>query len=96
MPEKSGMKRVLKNLHVPMPEPLHRRLRGAAERLGTPATAVARRAIEDWLEENERIAVHEAVADYARSAAGSPADLDRVLERAAAEHLFVRRPKKPK
>jgi predicted DNA-binding protein len=90
------MKRTPKNFHLPMPEPLHRRLRGAAERLGAPATAVARRAIEDWLDENERIAVHEAVAEYARSAAGTAVDLDRTLERAATEHLFARRPKKRK
>ena len=90
------MRRAPKNFHLPMPEPLHRRLRGAAERLGTPATAVARRAIEEWLEEKERIAVHEAVAEYARSAAGTAADLDQALERTAAEHLLVRSPKKRK
>ena len=84
----NGMKGASKNFHLPIPDALHRRLHAAAVRLKAPATAVARQAIEYWLEENERIAVHEAVAEYARSAAGTSADLDQGLEQAAVEHLL--------
>jgi predicted DNA-binding protein len=76
-----------RNLHVPLPDRLDRRLRAAAKREGAPATTVARKAIETWLEGYERAAVHEAVAEYARSTAGTAADLDEDLEAAAAGHL---------
>lgn len=90
------MKRAPKNFHLPIPDTLHRRLHAAAARLGAPATAVARQAIEDWLGENERMAVHEAVAEYARSMAGTSADLDQAIEEAAVEHLLAKRPKRSK
>jgi Arc/MetJ-type ribon-helix-helix transcriptional regulator len=77
-----------RNLHVPLPESLDKRLRAAAKRERAPATAVARKAIEYWLEEHERAAVHEAVIAYARSVAGTAADLDEDLEAAASEHLL--------
>jgi predicted DNA-binding protein len=90
----SDMKGALKNFHLPIPDTLHRRLHAAAARLKAPATAVARQAIEYWLEENERIAVHEAVAEYARSVAGTSADLDQGLEEAAVEHLLSKERKR--
>jgi predicted DNA-binding protein len=76
-----------RNLHVPLPESLHDRLRAAATRSGRPATALAREAIEAWVEEREREAVHEAIATYASEMAGTEADLDEDLERAGIEHL---------
>ncbi|MGH7857848.1 MAG: hypothetical protein ACREQY_11010 [Candidatus Binatia bacterium] len=85
-----------RNFHLPLPEELHRRLHLVARRRGTAATAAAREAIEYWLEEQERAVVHEAVAEYARSAAGTAADLDSDLEAAAVEHLLVRRGEKKK
>jgi predicted DNA-binding protein len=75
------------NLHVPLPEPLHDRLRAEAKRSGRPATTLAREAIEAWIEERQRQAVHEAIAEYAGEMAGSPADLDEELERAGVDHL---------
>ncbi len=83
--------KVVRNLHVPVPEVLHDRLRSEAARAGRPATVLAREAIEAWLEERERKAAHEAIAAYARAMAGSPADLDEHLERAGVEHLLRRR-----
>jgi hypothetical protein len=77
-----------RNLHVPLPESLDKRLRAAAKRERAPAAAVARKAIEYWLEEYERAAVHHAVITYARSVAGTTADLDEDLEPAATEHLL--------
>lgn len=85
----SAMKeRASRNLHVPLPDELHRRLRTQAARRGKPATAAAREAIEAWVEEVEKLALHEAIAEYARETAGSPADLDEDLERAGIEHLL--------
>jgi predicted DNA-binding protein len=78
---------VTKNLHVPLPEPLYRRLRAEAERTGRPATEIARDAIDRWLAEQRRATVHEAILSYARANAGSAADLDPELEAAAVEHL---------
>lgn len=82
------------NLHVPLSAELHERLRAEAARSGHPATGLARDAIAAWLEERERLAVHEEIASYAREVAGSPADLDPALEKAAVEHLVGKRPKR--
>jgi predicted transcriptional regulator len=65
-----------RNLHVPLPAPLHERLQAEATRSKRPATRLAREAIEAWVEEREREAVHEAIATYANEMAGTPADLD--------------------
>ncbi len=83
-----------RNLHVPLPETLHARLRAVAVRSGQPSTRLAREAIEAWIEERERQAVHEAIATYAADMAGTAADLDADLERAAVEHLRHRRRKR--
>ena len=76
-----------RNLHVPVPEALHERLRAAATRFGRPTTTLAREAIESWVEEREREALGEAIAAYAGEMAGTSADLDEDLERAGIEHL---------
>jgi predicted transcriptional regulator len=83
-----------RNLHVPLSEALHDRLRAAATQSGRPATALAREAIEAWIEEREREAVHEAIALYASEMAGTSADLDEDLERAGNEHLLGARRKR--
>ena len=82
------------NLHVPLPGPVHDRLRAEATRSRRPATALAREAIEAWIAERERHAVHEAIADYASEMAGTPADLDTDLEKAGVEHLVRKRRKR--
>lgn len=83
--------RALRNLHVPLPATLHDRLRAVATRSKRPATSLAREAIEAWVDERERQAVHEAIATYATEMAGGPADLDEDLEQAAIEQLRGRR-----
>jgi predicted DNA-binding protein len=83
-----------RNLHVPLPETLHRRLRAESGRLGLPATTLARNAIEAWIEERDRLEVHDAIVEYARDMAGSAADLDDNLEKAAVEHLVSLRRKR--
>jgi hypothetical protein len=58
-----------------------------AERTRTPATALARQAIETWLRDQARRARHDAIAAFAAEMAGTDLDLDRQLEAAAVEHL---------
>jgi predicted DNA-binding protein len=95
MPLNAGMAATAtRNLHVPLSEPLHDRLRAEAARSGRPATTLAREAIEAWIEERERHAVHDAIVEYAGEMAGSPADLDEDLERASVEHLVAGRRRK--
>ena len=74
-----------RNFHLPLPEPAYRRLREAAGRAKQPATVVARYAIETWLREQRKVALHEAIAAYAAKMAGTPADLDPELEAASLE-----------
>jgi len=80
-----GMPKPVRNFHLPLPEPTYRRLREAAERAKQPATVVARYAIETWLREQRKVALHEAIAAYAAKMAGTPADLDPELEAASLE-----------
>lgn len=79
----------LKNLHVPLPEPLYQRLRTEAKRARRPATHLAREAIDRWLAEQQRQFLHDAIQTYARKASGTRDDLDRGLEAAAIEHLIA-------
>lgn len=79
--------RPLRNFHVPIPDDIYARLRAEAAKMKRPATGLAREAIEHWLTERERLVVHEAIAEYARAEAGSAADLDDVLERAASDEV---------
>lgn len=81
--------RATHNFHLPLPDGVYQELREQAARLGEPATAVARRAIESWLARRRRDAVYEAVASYAEEMAGTGADLDEELEAAAVEHLLA-------
>jgi predicted DNA-binding protein len=83
-----------RNLHVPLPAPLHERLQAEATRSKRPATRLAREAIEAWVDNREREVVREAIATYANEMAGTPADLDDDLEHAAVEHLRGRRRKR--
>ena len=51
-------------------------------------TALVREAIEAWLPKREKETLRDAIAAYARSAAGTSADLDPKLESAALEYLL--------
>ena len=53
-----------------------------------PATALAREAIDAWLQQQKRKARHEAIAAYAAEMAGTSFDLDGTLEAAGIEHLL--------
>lgn len=79
----------VRNLHVPLPEPLYRRLRTEAERARRPATDLAREAIGRWLAEQQRKLLHDAIQTYARKTAGTRDDLDGEVEAASIEHLMA-------
>jgi hypothetical protein len=78
-----GMAKALYNFHLPLPEPLYRRLRDAAARANQPATTVARHALEHWLREHRKAMLREEVAAYAADVGGSRDDLDSALEAAS-------------
>ena len=77
------------NIHVPLSTDIHTRLKAEAKRSGRPATVLVREAIETWLEERERAALHHAIAHYAQAVAGTSDDLDAEMEKAAAEYLLA-------
>ncbi len=76
------------NMHLPLPTDIYTRLNAESERSGQPTTVLVREAIEAWLAEREKDALHDAIADYARQAGGTSADLDPELEGAAVEHFL--------
>ena len=73
------------NFHLPLPNDLREMLREEAERSGKPATAVAREALAEWIEERRRSRLREEIAAYASACAGTSADLDEELEEAGLE-----------
>jgi len=78
----------MKNFHLPLPEALYTQLRERADATGTPATALAREAIEQWLSSQRRRERHDSIAAYATRMAGTEADLDVRLEAAASGELL--------
>ena len=84
------MKEATRNFHLPLPRRLYEALQEEAAASQRPATALARDAIEAWLRERRRAAVHEAVVAYAAKHAGTVADLDPTLEAASLESLTGR------
>ena len=78
----------MKNLHIPLPEPLYKRLRTEAERTKRPTTDLAREAIDRWLAEQQRQLLFKAIQTYARATAGTRDDLDEDMEAASSEHLI--------
>jgi len=75
------------NFHVPLPAGVYNRLRSEAERQHKPATQLVKQVVEYWLEEQEKLALHEEIASYAAEVAGASDDLDELMEAASLEHL---------
>jgi predicted DNA-binding protein len=75
------------NFHVPLPASVYSRLRSEAERQHKPATQLVKQVLEYWLEEQEKLVLHEEITRYAAEAAGTDDDLDEQLEDAALEYL---------
>lgn len=63
-------------MHVPLSTDIHTRLKAETKRSGRPATVLVREAIETWLEERERAALHHAIAHYAQAKAAVEHFLD--------------------
>jgi predicted DNA-binding protein len=76
-----------KDFHLPLSAAIYEELRREAELEGRPMTVVAREAIEDWLEQRRKNALHEQIVEYAAAHKGSEADLRRPLEQVAVRHL---------
>jgi predicted DNA-binding protein len=68
------------NFHVPLPMDVYSRLRSEAERQNKPATQLVKQAVECWLEEQEKLALHKEIARYAEGTAGTCDDLDEQME----------------
>jgi len=83
------MRRAERNFHVPLPDELYKRLREEAERSEQPATVLVRDAIEAWLRDKEKAALHDAIADYAARHGGTGVDIDEELEEASVQHLVA-------
>jgi predicted DNA-binding protein len=75
------------NFHVPLPAGVYSRLRLEAERQHKPATHLVKQVVEYWLEEQEKLTLHEEIASYAAEVAGTADDLDELLEATTLEHL---------
>lgn len=80
--------RAVHNFHVPLQEDLYEELRAQAKRLMRPATELVRQALEQWLEQQRKAALIEAIAAYAAEYAGTAMDLDPELEAAGIENLL--------
>ena len=76
---------IQKKMHLPLSPELHADLKEQAELYGVPATALAREAIEEWLERRQRERVAEEMRAYALAVAGTGADLDEDFEGAGIE-----------
>ena len=76
------------NFHVPLPSGIYHRLKSEAERQHKPATQLVKQAVECWLEEQEKLALHEEIARYAAESAGTGSDLDEGLEEAGVACLL--------
>lgn len=63
------------------------KLKIEAKRSQRPATELARTAIEQWLHQQEKEAIHQAITQYAQKYAGTLQDLDPQLEAATIEFL---------
>lgn len=85
---KDAIKTAVRNFHVPLPVLLYEKLRREAERLNRPATALAREAVEDFLRQRRKSALHEEISAYAAKQAGTDVDLDTDLESASVDFLL--------
>lgn len=79
----------MQNFHLPLPDDLYEAIRAESRRTKTPATRLARQAIDEWLAGRRREARAEALRQYVEACAGGPEDLDPELEAAGIEHALA-------
>jgi hypothetical protein len=78
----------MRNFHLPLPDQTYEELKAEARRSNIAATAMARHAIQTWLEVRQKAQRRKAIVDYAAAVAGTRLDLDPTLERATVEFLL--------
>ena len=78
----------MKNFHLTLPEQTYIELRAESDRTQTPATSIAREAIDDWLRRQKRKARNDELEAFAAEMAGTEFDLDREFEAAGVEYLL--------
>lgn len=78
----------MKNFHLPLPDQTYDLLKAESERTKSPATSLAREAIDQWLRAQRRKATHDAISAYAEEMAGTQFDLDPDLEAAGIEFML--------
>lgn len=72
-------------MHVPLSRELHDGLMEQSQRLGAPATTLARTAIEEFVGRAKRSQIDEELRRYVAAVAGSGSELDQGLEEAGLE-----------
>ena len=77
-----------RNFHIPLPQDLYAMLRDEVRRSGEPATALARKALAEWLQQRRAQRLHDEIVAYAEAVAGTENDLDEDLESAAIDVLL--------
>jgi hypothetical protein len=77
----------MKKMHLPLPPDTHARLKRESEATGIPTTVLARVAVTEWLERQERERIAEELRTFAMEHAGSELDLDYDFEGAASDAL---------
>ncbi len=77
-----------KNLHIPLPQDLYAELMELSKAMGTPATKIARMAIDQWTKASLKVRLKHQISAYARAHAGTEHDLMPDLERAALSTLL--------
>jgi hypothetical protein len=71
-----------KHLHVPLSTDVHEELKAQAQRVGEPATVLARKAIEERVRALKREQIAAEISEYARAVAGTVDDYDPAIEAA--------------
>ncbi len=77
------------NFHLPLPDAVYQELRAEAERSAQPATALARKAISQWLKRRARRQRHKEIAAYVNEMKNTGVDLDPAFEAASIEHWLA-------
>ena len=77
----------MQDFHLRLTNDLFEQLRAESEKVGIPATVLAREALSTWLHARNRLRLRNELTAYAAAEAGSSYDLDLGLEAAGIEAL---------
>lgn len=75
----------MKNLHIPLPISWYEKLKEASISTEVSATELVRRAIIDFLKEQEKKSISEEISTFALECGGSSFDVDQELQNAGLE-----------